>query len=98
MAFGRALATGVALLAILLPAAPASADPVKGSQATIVCNRTTYNVISPGNRALTASDAISTSQVLLILDNDPTFPTDLLTLCTAHPPPPDEPSSAHYLI
>ena len=87
-----------ALLAILLLAPPASADPVKGSQGTIVCNGTTYNVVSPGNRALTASDANSTSQVLLILDRDPTFPTMLLTLCTAYPPPPDEPFSAYFLI
>src|SRR4051794_20681101 len=98
MALGRRLAPWVALLAILLLAAPASADPVKGSRGTIVCNGTTYNVISPGNRALTASDANSTSQVLLILDKDPTFPTKLLTLCTAFPPPPDEPFSAYFLI
>lgn len=97
MALGRAFAAS-ALLAILLIAAPASADPVKGSQGTIVCNGTTYNVISPGNRSLTASDANSTSQVLLILDKDPKFPPALLTLCTAYPPPPDEPFSAYFLI
>jgi len=88
----------LALLSILLVAAPASADPVKGSQGTIVCDGRTYNVISPGNRALTASDANSTSQVLLILDKDPKFPSRLLTLCTAYPPPPDEPFSAYFLI
>jgi hypothetical protein len=86
------------LLSMLVIATPASADPVKGSQGTIVCNGTTYNVISPGNRSLTASDVNSTSQVLLILDKDPTFPSRLLTLCTAYPPPPDEPFSAYFLI
>jgi len=99
MTLGRASAV-CTLLAVLLVAVPgsASADPVKGSQGTIVCNDTTYNVISPGNRALTASDVNSTSQVLLILDKDPTFPSKLLTLCTAYPPPPDEPFSAYFLI
>jgi hypothetical protein len=97
MALKRPLA-GATLLALLLFAAPASADPVKGSQGTIVCDGTTYNVISPWNRALTASDANSTSQVLLILDKDPTFPSSLLTLCMAYPPPPDEPFSASCLI
>jgi hypothetical protein len=96
MALGRALAA-CALLAIVLAAAPASADPVEGSHGTIVCNGTTYNVISP-NHAVTGSDANSTSQLLLILDKDPTFSTDRLTLCTAYPPPPDEPFSADVLI
>jgi hypothetical protein len=44
------------------------------------------------------SNANSTSQVLLILDKDPTFPSSPLTLCTADPPLPDEPFSAYFLI
>ena len=95
----RALLLFSLVTAIAASAGPtASADPVKGSQGTIVCNGTTYNVISPGNRAVTASDANSMSEVLLILDKDPTFPPRLLTLCTAYPPPPDEPFTAYFLI
>lgn len=97
MTLGRAFAA-CALLAVLLQTAPASADPVKGNQGTIVCSGTTYNVVSRGNRTLTASDTNSTSQVLLILDKDPKFPPELLTLCTAYPPPPDEPFLAYFLI
>jgi hypothetical protein len=83
---------------LVLLAAPANADPARGSQGTIVCGGTTYNVISPGNRSVTASDTNSKSEVLLILDKDPTFPTNLLTLCTAYPPPPDQPFQAYFFI
>jgi len=100
MTLRRGLA-GLVLLSILLVAAPASADPVntpKTSHGTIGCGDTTYNVVSAGNRTLTGSDVNSTSEVLLILDKDPKFSTDMLTLCTAYPPPPDEPFSAYFFI
>jgi hypothetical protein len=89
------------LISCLLIAGPASADPVntpKTSQGTIVCGDTTYNVVSAGNRTLTGSDVNSTREVLLILDKDPKFSVDMLTLCTAYPPPPDEPFSTYFFI
>jgi hypothetical protein len=79
----------------------ASADPVNApgaSYGTVVCGDTTYEVVSVGNRTLTASDTNSTSQVLLILDKASGFPQRLLTECTAYPPPPDEPFTVYFLI
>jgi hypothetical protein len=86
------------LISLVATASAASADPIKGSQGTIVCGSTTYNVISPGQRSLTASDVNSTSEVLLILDKASSFPNQLLTLCTVYPPPPDQPFTGYFLI
>jgi hypothetical protein len=83
-------------LALTLGVGVAAADPPAGSTGTIVCNGVTYNVVSPGNRAVTGSDLNSTSQVLLITDKDPTFPQRLLTLCTAFPS--DEPPFQAYFF
>jgi hypothetical protein len=69
---------------------------------TVVCDGVTYQVVSAGNRTLTASAVTadgqkSTSQFLLITDKDPSFPTRLLTTCTAVQPP-DEPFTASFFI
>jgi hypothetical protein len=95
-----ATATAVSLVA------PAHADPVNGhitSSGTIVCDGVTYQVVSAGNRSVTASAVTadgqtSTRQFLLITDKDPTFPSRLLTTCTAVPPPPDEPFTATFFV
>ena len=87
------------LVAVMMVASTgvASADPVNAPGAnygTVVCGDTTYEVVSVGNRTLTASDVNSNSQVLLILDKVHRF----LTECTAYPPPPDEPFTVYFLI
>src|ERR671934_41974 len=87
-----------AALVLAIAVGTASADPKTGSEGTVVCNGVTYNVISPGNRAVTGSDLNSTSEVLLITDKAPKFPQRLLTLCTAYPPPPDQPFQAYFFI
>ena len=97
------MATVALVMAAMLLASTgvASADPInapKASFGTLVCEGTTYDVVSAGNRTLTASDTNSTSQVLIILDKAPGFPRSLLTECTAFPPPPDEPFTAYFLI
>jgi hypothetical protein len=86
-------------------ASPAQADPVTGrsSFGTIVCDGVTYVVVSAGTHTLTASaltadGQTSTSQFLLVTDKDPSFPTRLLTTCTAVPPPPDDPFTATFFI
>ena len=75
----------------------ASADPAVGSQGTVVCGDITYNLISP-DHAVTGSDLNGTSEVMLITDKAARFPQKLLTLCTAYPPPPDQPFTAYFFI
>jgi len=48
---------------------------------------------------VTANGSNSTSVSLVIVDKaGANFPRKLLTLCTAFPPPPDEPFQAYFLI
>ena len=99
--FGSAL---VLLFAGLVGSA--SADPVNSpniSFGTIACGGVTYTLVAPlhGPEALavTANGSNSTSVSLVIVDKaGANFPQNLLTLCTAFPPPPDEPFQAYFLI
>lgn len=89
---------------LALAVGPAAADPLKGSYATIVCGTDTYVVVSnPNGREPTASvvsmnGVPSTRQAILILDKAPNLPQELLTQCTAFPPPPDEPFTVYFLL
>jgi hypothetical protein len=69
---------------------------------TLVCNGVTYTIVSPNHAVtgsvVTANGLPSTSQILLITDKASDFPQRLLTLCTAFPPPPDEPFQAYFFI
>lgn len=48
---------------------------------------------------VTGNGSNSASVSILIVDKAGTqFPQNLLTLCTAHPPPPDQPLQASFLI
>ncbi len=84
----------------------ASADPVNSPRVdfgTIVCGGTSYILVSPFgapvSHALTANGSDSTTVAILIVDKAGTrFPQNLLTLCTAYPPPPDQPFQAYFLI
>jgi len=83
----------------------ASADPVPSphvSFGTLVCGDITYQVVSPDNapvgQMLTANGSNSTSVNIMILDKAASFPQSMLTLCTAYPPPPDQPFQDYFLI
>jgi hypothetical protein len=101
-----ALSTSVLALVLASGVQAASADPVKSPHVdygTIVCGDVTYTLVSPlgapVSQALTANGGNSTSVGILIVDKAGTrFPQNLLTLCTAFPPPPDEPFQAYFLI
>jgi hypothetical protein len=105
-ATGHALALSLSVLVLLLGVVgAASADPIKSprvSFGTIVCGSTTYQVVSPDTAVtgsvITANDVESNSQVMLIQDKAAAFPQNLLTLCTAFPPPPDQPFQAYFFI
>ena len=103
----RALLLTLSVVALLLAGAvgTASADPINNprvSFGTIVCGSTTYQVVSPAvavtGSVITANEVDSTSQVMLIRDKAAAFPQKLLTLCTAYPPPPDQPVQAYFFI
>jgi hypothetical protein len=104
LALTLALSSLVLLLVGLVGSA--SADPVKSPRVdygTIVCGGTTYTLVSPFgapvSQAVTANGSDSTTVALLIVHKAGTqFPQRLLTLCTAFPPPPDEPFQAYFLI
>ena len=87
---------------LILAVGTASADPLSKPGGTLVCNGVTYTIVSPNHAVtgsvVTANGLPSTSQILLITDKAPGFPQRLLTLCTAFPPPPDEPFQAYFLI
>jgi len=90
--------------ALAVAAGSASADPLNGQYATIVCGADTYVVVSnPNGREPTASvvsinGVPSTRQAILILDKTTNVPQKLLTQCTAFPPPPDEPFTVYFLL
>ena len=92
------------LAGALALAGSASADPLNGQYATIVCGSDTYVVVSnPNGREPTASvvsinGVPSTRQAILILDKTTSVPQTLLTQCTAFPPPPDEPFTVYFLL
>jgi hypothetical protein len=102
----HALALSLSVLVLLLGVVgAASADPINNprvSFGTIVCGTTTYQVVSPPRAVtgsvITANDVNSNSQVMLIQDKAAAFPQNLLTLCTAFPPPPDQPFQAYFFI
>jgi hypothetical protein len=63
----------------------------------------TYTVVSPNHapsaQMLTANGTDSTRVGILVVDKaGSAFPQNLLTLCTAYPPPPDEPFQFYALI
>ena len=47
---------------------------------------------------VTANGSPSTRQLVFITAKPADVPLSLLTLCTAFPPPPDEPFQAYFLI
>jgi hypothetical protein len=84
----------------------AAADPVNSpriSFGTVVCGDVTYTVVSPNQapvgQMLTANGSNSTQVQIMIVDKAGSgFPQKLLTLCTAYPPPPDQPFQMYALI
>src|SRR5437762_3429931 len=95
-----ALTVSFSALALLFVgfAGSAAADPVNSpnvSFGTIVCGDVTYTVVSPSHapagQVLTANGSNSTTVLIGIVDKaGSAFPQNLLTLCTAYPPPPDQ--------
>jgi hypothetical protein len=69
---------------------------------TLACGGTTYQVVSANNapvgQVLTANGSNSTSANIMIKDKAASFPQNMLTLCTAYPPPPNQPFQAFFLI
>jgi len=94
------------MLALVGMVGNASADPVNSPNVSFgmfVCGDVTYTVVSPNHapvgQVLTANGSNSTTVGVMVVDKaGSAFPQNLLTLCTAYPPPPDEPFQFYALI